>query len=73
MDSIIGDLVAHSFYDSKPVCFLSSAIMYVKWNIILKKVYSKKLGKKVTLPFCRPNFGDDYNNDMNLNFDLKFT
>ena len=64
-DSIIKDLVAMSFYDSKPVYFLSSIIPYVKWNKILKIVYSKKYDKKVTLQFLRQNFVDDYSNDMN--------
>ena len=64
-DSIIKDLVAISLYDSQPVYFLSSVILYVKWTQFWKKVYGKKLDRKETLPFLRPNFVDDYNNDMN--------
>ena len=30
-----------------------------------EKIYSKKVGKKVALSFLRPNFVDDYNNDIN--------
>ena len=65
-DSSIQDLVAISFYDSKPVYFLSSVIPEVKWSTVQKKVYSKALDKKINLNFLRPNFVDDYNQDMNL-------
>ena len=64
-DSSIKDLVAISFYDSKPVYFLSSVIPEVKWSTVHKKVYSKVLDKKISLKFLRPNFVDDYNQDMN--------
>ena len=30
-----------------------------------KKVYSKKLDRKISMPFLRPNFVDEYNLDMN--------
>ena len=64
-DSTIKDLVAISFYDSKPVYFLSSVIPEVKWSTVNKKVYSKLLNKKISLEFLRPNFVDKYNQDMN--------
>ena len=64
-DSIIEDLIAISFYDSKPVYFLSSTISEIKWNTVSKRIFSKNLDKKVLLPFLRPNFVDDYNYDMN--------
>jgi len=64
-DSAIKDLVAISFYDSKPVYFLSSVIPEVKWSTVNKKVYSKALNKKINLEFLRPNFVDEYNYDMN--------
>ena len=53
------------FYDSKPVYFLSTVIPEVKWTKINKKIYSKNLNRKVVLPFLRPNFVDEYNQDMN--------
>ena len=40
------DFVTVSFYDSKPVYFLSSVIPEVKWPTVNKKVYSKALNKK---------------------------
>ena len=46
-DSIIEDLIAISFYDSKPVHFLSSTISEIKWNIVSKIIFSKNLDKKV--------------------------
>lgn len=64
-DSAAKDLVAISFYDSKPVYFLSSTIPEVRWTTVTKKIYSKALKKKVILEFLRPNFVDEYNNNMN--------
>ena len=64
-DSTIKDLVAISFYYSKPVYFLSSVIPEVKWSTVNKKVYSKLLNKEISLEFLRPNFVDEYNQDMN--------
>ena len=64
-DKTVKDLVAISFYDSKPVYFLSTVIPEVKWTKINKKIYSKNLNRKVVLPFLRPNFVDEYNQDMN--------
>ena len=65
VDKTVKDLVAISFYDSKPVYFLSTVIPEVKWTKINKKIYSKNLNRKVVLPFLRPNFVDEYNQDMN--------
>ena len=64
-DKTIQDLVAISFYDSKPVYFLSSVVPEIKWNTVTKNIYSKSLDKKVSLKFLRPNFVDNYNHDMN--------
>jgi len=64
-DSKIEDLVAVSFYDSKPVYFLSTVIPEVKWTIVSKKVFSKLLQRKVSLPFSRHNFVNEYNFDIN--------
>ena len=41
-DSSIKDLVAISFYDSKPVYFLSSVIPEVKWSTVHKKKSTAK-------------------------------
>ena len=64
-DSKVQDLIAISFYDSKPVYFLSTVIPDVKWTVVSKKVFSQNLHRKVSLPILRPNFVDQYNMDMN--------
>ena len=64
-DSKVQDLIAISFYDSKPVYFLSTVIPDVKWSLVSKKIFSQSLHRKVLLPFLRPNFVDKYNMDMN--------
>ena len=63
-DTTIKDLVAISFYDSKPVYFLSTVIPEVKWTAVSKHIFSKTLQRKISLPFLRPNFFNKYNFDM---------
>ena len=46
-DPLTKDLVAISFYDTKPVYFLSSVIDEVKWIVKSHEIYSKNLEKKV--------------------------
>ena len=46
-DPLIKDLVAISYYDTKPVYFLSSVIEDVRWIVKSREIYSKKLEKKV--------------------------
>ena len=64
-DPLIKDLVAISYYDTKPVYFLSSVIDDVKWIVKSREIYSKNLEKKVQKYFLRPNFVNAYNYDMN--------
>ena len=64
-DEQINDLVAISFYDSKPVYFLSTVVPEIKWEVCGKKIFSKQLKEKVTKKFLRPNFVNVYNYDMN--------
>ena len=64
-DDVIEDLVAISYYDSKPVYFLSTVVNEIRWETVTKKVFSKKLQKKIQMPFLRPNFVNQYNHDMN--------
>ena len=64
-DSQVKDLVAKSYYDSKPVYFLSTVIPNISWHTCGKQVYSKMLKEKVTKKFLRPNFVNVYNFDMN--------
>ena len=59
------DLLAISYYNSKPVYFLSTVLSTVKWDENQKKVYSKALNKMVNAKFLRPNFVNDYNFNMN--------
>ena len=64
-DSAIEDLIAISYYDSKPVYFLSTVIPDISWHTCGKQVYSKNLNQQVTKYFLRPNFVNVYNFDMN--------
>lgn len=64
-DKIVKDLVAISYYDSKPVYFLSTVVSEVKWDTCGKKIFSKTLKQKVIKKFLRPNFVNCYNYDMN--------
>ena len=63
-DPDIKDLVAISYYDSKPVYFLTTVLQNVKWNMLTKRVFNKQEYKMCKMPFFRPNFADDYNQDM---------
>ena len=63
-DPVIKDLVAISYYDSKPVYFLSTIIKNVTWTMKEKKVYNPATAKMYPMKFIRPNFADDYNQDM---------
>ena len=58
------DFVAVSFYDSKPVYFISTACNNVKWVKKQRKLWHQEKGKKVTVPFFRLNIVDEYNNGM---------
>ena len=64
-DKQIDNLVAISFYDSKPVYFLSTVVPEIKWDVCGKKIFSKRLKEKVTKKFFRPKFVNVYNYDMN--------
>ena len=64
-DPAITNLIAISYYDSKPVYFLSTVINRINWITVEKKVFSKKFGQMIKMPFLRPNFVDKYNQDMN--------
>ena len=63
-DPSIKDLVAISYYDSKPVYFLSTVLINVSWTQIEKKVYDPAGMKMTTMKFLRPNFADEYNQEM---------
>ena len=63
-DPTCTDLVAILYYDSKPIYFLSTVLQNVKWNMLTKRVFNKGLHKMCNMLFLRPNFADDYNNDM---------
>ena len=51
-DNACKDLVAISYYESKPVYFLSTVVNDIKWEMVTKKVFSKQLQKKLTCRFC---------------------
>ena len=47
-DEQVQDLVAISYYDSKPVYFLSTVLPEIKWETVGKKVFIRSLKEKVT-------------------------
>ena len=64
-DPVANDLLAISFYDTKPVYFLSTVVEDVKWLNMSRKIYSKTMQQKVDKFYLRPNFVDINNYDMN--------
>ena len=46
-DSKVKDLLAISYYDSKPCYFLSTVIDQVSWNTYGKNIFSKIMQQKV--------------------------
>ena len=57
-------LVALSFYDSKPVYFITKACERIEWIKKSRKLYHKEKGEKVDVPFYRLNIVDEYNFGM---------
>jgi hypothetical protein len=60
------NLLAVSVYDTKPVHLLLTASDCVEWNVMQKKVWSKKAKKKSFVKFLHLNMIDDYNHNMDL-------
>ena len=58
------DLVAMSFYDSKPMYSISNACKSVQWIKKARKLWHQEKGKKVEVPFYRPSIFDEYNFGM---------
>jgi hypothetical protein len=63
-DPSVPDLVAVSFYDQKPVHFLSTICTSIKWIQLERQVYNVETDKCETMKFLRLNFNDAYNRDM---------
>ena len=63
-DSEIPDLVAMSYYDQKPVHFLSTICESVKWIQCEKPVYCVEMDQVEKLKFLHLNINNDYNHDM---------
>jgi hypothetical protein len=63
-DAEIPNLVAVSYYDQKPVHFLSTICETIKWIVCEKSVYCVDTEKKETMKFLRLNINNDYNHDM---------
>ena len=63
-DTALPDLVAVSYYDQKPVHFLSTICESIKWIECTKKIYCVESEQMEILKFLRLNINDDYNNDM---------
>jgi hypothetical protein len=63
-DPSVPDLVAVSYYDQKPVHFLSTICETIKWIQLEKKVYCVETGEVEVMKFLRLNINNDYNHDM---------
>ena len=63
-DSQCPSLITASFYDSKPVYFVSNACEKIQWLKKKRKLYHKDQGRKVDVPFFRLNIVDEYNFGM---------
>ena len=66
---LVGDmrcknLVAASFYDNKPVYFISNICEEIKSIVKRRKLWHKEKGCKVDAPFYRLNIVDEYNRGM---------
>ena len=61
----IDELVAISFYDLKPVYFLSIVVPEIKWEVCGTKIFSMRLKENVTKKFLRYNFVNAYNYEVN--------
>ena len=64
-DKQIDDLVAISFYYSKPEYFLFTVVPEIKWDVCGKEKFSKQLEEKEAEKNLRPNFVNVYDYDMN--------
>lgn len=63
-DEVCRDLLCVSFYDTKPVYFLSTVMSKIEWVKKFKMVFDKFLNKKVPMPYYRLNLIDFYNQNM---------
>ena len=63
-DPDVPDLVAVSYYDQKPVNFLSTICETIKWVQCEKPVFCVETEQVENMKFVRLNINDDYNHDM---------
>ena len=63
-DPDVPNLVAVSYYDQKPVHFLSTICESIHWIQCQKQVYCSETQQLETLKFLRLNVNNDYNHDM---------
>ena len=63
-DGEISGLVAVSYYDQKPVHFLSTICEMIKWVQCTKNVYCVETEQVEEVKFLHLNINDDYNHDM---------
>ena len=63
-DADIAGLVTVSYYDQKPVHFLSTICEMIKWIQCTKHVYCVETEHVEVVRFLHLNINDDYNHDM---------
>ena len=64
-DPDIKPMIAISYYDSKPIYFLSTVVRNVEWIELARRCFNKEKFLMDEVKFLRPNFVHAYNNDMN--------
>ena len=63
-DSDVPNLVAVSYYDQKPVNFLSTICESIQWIQWQNQVYCFQTQQLEMLKFLQLNVNNDYNHDM---------
>ena len=63
-DPVIPNLVAVSYYDSKPVHFLSTICQSIKWIQLERQVFNVDSEKVEPMKFLRLNINNGYNHGM---------
>ena len=64
-DPDIKQMIEISYYDSKPIYFLSTVVRNVEWIELTRKCFNREKFLMDEVSFLRQNFVHAYNADMN--------
>ena len=64
-DPDIKQMITISYYDSKPIYFLSTVVRNVDWIELTRKCFNREKFLMDEVSLLRPNFVHAYNADMN--------